>query len=379
MGGPLTGLKVVELVGLGPGPFCGMLLADLGAEVLSVDRIEVARAADRDRPATNAMARGKRVIGLDLKHPDGVETFLRLIEHADAMFEVFRPGVAERLGIGPDACLARNPRLIYGRLTGWGQNGPYASAAGHDIDYIALAGALEPLGRAGQPPTPPINVLGDFAGGGMLLAFGIAAAAYEREHTGKGQVIDAAMVDGAALMLTPFYGARASGFWGERGTNLLDTGAPFYDVYETSDGKFISLGSLEPQFFAELVGKLGIDVEPSAQMDRRGWDAMRERFAALFKTKTRDEWDAILRGTDACYAPVLTMSEAVNDEHIKARQTIITRNEVEQPAPAPRFSRTAPEVQRDAPWPGQHTDDALRDWGVDGSEIEKLRESGAIA
>ena len=230
MSGPLTGVRVVELVGLGPGPLCGMLLADLGAEVLRVDRVEAARATDRTRPASNAMHRSKQAVGLDLKSPDGVEAFLRLVERTDAVFEVFRPGVAERLGIGPEPCSARNPRLVYGRLTGWGQSGPLAARAGHDIDYIAIAGALEPLGRAGQPPTPPINVLADFAGGGMLLAFGIAAALYERERSGEGQVIDAAMVDGAALMLTPFYGARASGAWGERGTNLLDTGAPFYDV-----------------------------------------------------------------------------------------------------------------------------------------------------
>ena len=284
MGGPLSGLKVVELVGLGPGPFCGMLLADLGAEVLCVDRIEVARAADLDRPATNAMHRSKRVIGLDLKHTDGPETFLELIEHADAMFEVFRPGVAERLGIGPDACLARNPRLIYGRLTGWGQDGPYANAAGHDIDYIALAGALEPLGRAGQPPTPPLNVIGDFAGGGMLLAFGIAAAAFERERTGQGQVIDAAMVDGAALMLTPFYGARASGFWTERGTNLLDTGAPFYEVYETSDGQWVAVGAIEPQFYAALLSVLGLDAAALPDRDdRANWPGLKERFASVFR------------------------------------------------------------------------------------------------
>jgi alpha-methylacyl-CoA racemase len=379
MGGPLTGCKVIELVGLGPGPFCGMLLADLGAEVLCVDRIEVARAANHERPATNAMARGKRVVGLDLKHPDGVETFLRLIEHADAMFEVFRPGVAERLGIGPDACLARNPRLIYGRLTGWGQDGPYASAAGHDIDYIALAGALEPLGRAGQPPTPPINVLGDFAGGGMLLAFGIAAAAYEREHTGKGQVIDAAMVDGAALMLTPFYGARASGFWGERGTNLLDTGAPFYDVYETSDGRWIAVGAIEPQFYAAFVAVLGLDAGALPDRDdKANWPALKQRFAAILRTRTRDEWVAAAAGADACMAPVLTPAEAVDHPHNRARDTFLELRGVPQPAPAPRFSRTALDAPAPAQHPGESTEAALASFGFDAADVEKLRAAGVL-
>ena len=268
---PLAGARVIELVGLGPGPFCGMLLADLGAEVLRVDRVEAARALDRSRPATNPMHRSKRAIGLDLRAAEGVETFLRLVEGADVVFEVFRPGVAERLGIGPDPCCARNSRLVYGRLTGWGQAGPLANEAGHDLDYLAVAGALEPLGRAGQPPTPPINVLGDFAGGGMLLAFGVVAALLERERSGQGQVIDAAMVDGAALMLAPFYGARASGSWGPRGTNLLDTGAPFYDVYETADGAWVAIGAIEPQFYAALLVGLGLaDVDrPDLRQPRR--------------------------------------------------------------------------------------------------------------
>jgi alpha-methylacyl-CoA racemase len=334
-----------------------------------------------DKPNLEPMYRGRRSIGVDLKNPAGVELVLRLVEQADALVEGYRPGVTERLGLGPDVCLARNPKLVYGRMTGWGQDGPMAQAAGHDINYIALAGALAHFGRKGAKPTPPINLVGDFGGGGMFMAFGVVCGILEARASGKGQVIDVAMIDGAAILMSMMWGFRQIGAWDEQhaGTNYLDTGAPFYDAYETADGRFISLGSLEPQFFAELVTKLGIDIQPSAQMDRTGWDAMRERFTALFKTKTRDEWDEILRGSDACYAPVLTMSEAANDPHIKARQTIISRNGVEQPAPAPRFSRTAPEVQRDAPWPGQHTDDALGDWGVDGSEIEKLRESGAIA
>jgi alpha-methylacyl-CoA racemase len=325
------------------------------------------------------MARGKRVVGLDLKHADGVETFLRLIEHADAMFEVFRPGVAERLGIGPDACLARNPRLIYGRLTGWGQDGPYASAAGHDIDYIALAGALEPLGRAGQPPTPPINVLGDFAGGGMLLAFGIAAAAYEREHTGKGQVIDAAMVDGAALMLTPFYGARASGFWGERGTNLLDTGAPFYDVYETSDGRWLAVGAIEPQFYAAFVAVLGLDAAALPDRDdKANWPALKQQFAATLRTRTRDEWVAAAAGADACVAPVLTPAEAVDHPHNRARDTFLELRGVPQPAPAPRFSRTALDPPEPAQHPGESTDAALASFGFDAADVDKLRAADVL-
>src|SRR5262245_13944633 len=348
-----------------------MLLSDMGADVVLVDRAQKVNPGLFDKPNLEPMYRGRRSIGVDLKNPAGVELVLRLVEQADALVEGFRPGVTERLGLGPDVCLARNRKLVYGRMTGWGQDGPMAQAAGHDINYIALAGALAHFGRKDAKPTPPINLVGDFGGGGMFMAFGVVCGILEARASGKGQVIDVAMVDGAAILMSMMWGFRQIGAWDEQhaGTNYLDTGAPFYDAYETADGRFISLGSLEPQFFAELVAKLGIDVQPSAQMDRTGWDAMRERFTALFKTKTRDEWDEILRGTDACYAPVLTMSEAVNDPHIKARQTIISRNGVDQPAPAPRFSRTVPEVQRDAPWPGQHTDDALRDWGVDGSEI----------
>src|SRR5690242_19644820 len=379
MGGPLSGLKVVELVGLGPGPFCGMLLADLGADVLCVDRIEVARAVDPGRPATNAMHRCKRVIGLDLKHADGPETLLRIVEQADAMFEVFRPGVAERLGIGPDACLARNPRLIYGRLTGWGQDGPYSGAASHDIDYIALAGALEPIGRAGQPPTPPLNVLGDFAGGGMLLAFGIAAAAFERERTGLGQVIDAAMVDGAALMMTPFYGARASGFWGERGTNMLDTGAPYYDVYETSDHQWIAVGAIEPQFYAALLTVLGLDpAELPDRDDPANWATLKERLAAVFRTRTRDDWVAAADGADACLAPVLTPLEAVEHPHNVARRTFLELRGVPQPAPAPRFSRSQPAAPAPPQQPGESTEAALAGFGFEAADVEKLRAAGVL-
>jgi alpha-methylacyl-CoA racemase len=378
MPGPLEGLRAVEMVGLGPGPFCGMLLADMGAEVLRVDRVEAARTRDRSKPATNPVDRGKQAVAVDLKHAEGVEALLRIMEHADAFFEVFRPGVAERLGIGPDVAMARNPRLVYGRLTGWGQEGPYAHAAGHDIDYIALSGALEPLGRAGEKPTPPINVLGDFAGGGMLLAFGIACAAFERERTGKGQVIDAAMVDGAALMLTPFDGARASGFWGERGTNHLDTGAPFYDVYETADDKFVAVGTVEPKFYAELMAKLGLDAKVDAQYDKTRWPDEKKRMAEVFRTKTRDEWCALLEGTDACFAPVLTPVEAPEHPHNRARGAFLVLAGVPQPAPAPRFSRSAASTPVAAMHPGADTEGVLAGWGFEADDVTRLRDTGAV-
>lgn len=366
------------MVGLGPGPFCGMLLADMGAEVLRVDRVAAARAIDRSRPATSAMDRGKQAVAIDLKAAEGVETLLRLVEGTNAFFEVFRPGVAERLGIGPDDCLARNPGLVYGRLTGWGQDGPYAHAAGHDIDYIALAGALEPLGRAGEKPTPPINVLGDFAGGGMLLAFGIACAAFEAARSGKGQVVDAAMVDGAALMLTPFYAARASGYWGERGTNHLDTGAPFYEVYETADAKFVAVGTVEPKFYAELLRLIGLDLDLGAQYDKARWPADKERLAEVFRTKTRDDWCELLEGTDACFAPVLSPLEAPGHPHNQARETFLTPGGVPQPAPAPRFSRTPAVPPGPAMHPGEDTESVLGQWGFEPAEVEKLRATGAV-
>ena len=380
--GPLTGVKVVELVGLGPGPFAGMLLADMGARVIRVDRVDAARALDRSKPATNAMNRGKRSIAVDLKHPEGPEVLLRLLEAADAFFEVFRPGVAERLGIGPDDCLARNPRLVYGRLTGYGQDGPYATKAGHDIDYIALAGALEPLGRAGQPPTPPINVLGDFAGGGMLLAFGIACALVDARSSGRGQVVDAAMVDGAALMLTPFFGARASGFWGARGTNHLDTGAHFYDVYETADGGFVAVGAIEPQFYAALVAQLdveGLNVELPPQWDKERWPESKAALAAVFRTRTRDEWCTAFEDIDACVAPVLSPLEAPAHPHATARASFLHLNGVPQPAPAPRFSRTPAEVAGPPTHAGDDTAAVLGDAGFVADEIARLSESGAIA
>lgn len=379
--GPLQGVKIVELAGIGPGPFAGMLLSDMGADIVRIDRAQQVNPAVFDKPNLEPLYRGRRSIGVDLKHPEGVELVLRLLEHADALVEGYRPGVTERLGLGPDVCLARNPKLVYGRMTGWGQDGPMAQAAGHDINYIALAGALAHFGRAGSKPTPPINVVGDFGGGGMFMAFGVVCGILEAQRSGRGQVLDVAMVDGSAVLMTMMWGLKQIGFWDETmGTNVLDTGAPFYDTYETADGKFVSLGSLEPQFYAELIQRLGLDREDlPAQMDRNGWDVLRARFSELFKTKTRDEWDAVLAGSDACYAPVLTMSEATRNEHIVARKTIIERDGVPQPAPAPRFSRSTPEVQRSAPWPGQHTGEALADWGVDADDVTKLREMGAIA
>jgi alpha-methylacyl-CoA racemase len=379
--GPLSGVKIVELAGIGPGPFAGMVLSDMGADIVRIDRAGQVNPAAFDKPNLEPLYRGRRSIGVDLKNPEGVELVLQLVEQADALIEGYRPGVTERLGLGPEVCLARNPRLVYGRMTGWGQDGPMAQAAGHDINYIALAGALAHFGRKGSKPTPPINIVGDFGGGGMFMAFGVVCGVLEAQRSGKGQVLDVAMVDGSAILMSMMWGLQKIGAWSDQlGENFLDTGAPFYDTYETKDGKFISIGSLEPQFYSELIERLGLgDAGLSAQMDRTGYDDMRAQFTELFKSKTRDEWDAILKGTDACYAPVLTMSEAAREEHIRARNTIIERNGVLQPAPAPRFSRTVPEVERDAPWPGQQTDEALRDWGVADTDIAKLRETGAIA
>lgn len=378
--GPLDGIKIIELAGIGPGPFCGMLLSDLGADVIRVDR--AGQVQPDAAPNLEPMYRGRRSIGADLKNPEAVELVLALVEQADALIEGYRPGVTERLGLGPDACLARNPKLVYGRMTGWGQDGPMAMAAGHDINYIALAGALAHFGREGEKPTPPINLIGDFGGGAMFLALGVLAGILSARTTGEGQVVDAAMVDGTATLMTMLWGLMQIGAWNEaRGVNVLDTGAPYYDTYETADGKFVSIGSLEPQFYAELLARTGLDQEElPAQMDASGYPRWRERFTELFKTKTRDEWDEILGGTDACYAPVLTMSEAAQHPHLAARGTIVTdEHGVQQPAPAPRFSKTPGAIQRSAPNPGQHTDEALADWGVDTAEITRLRGAGAIA
>jgi alpha-methylacyl-CoA racemase len=382
MPGPLSGYKILEIAGIGPGPFAAMVLSDMGAEVLRIDRSQAVRGGDPNQPPVDILNRGRRSIGVDLKNPDGVQTVLRLVESADALIEGFRPGVTERLGIGPDDCLARNPKLVYGRMTGWGQEGPMAQAAGHDINYIALAGALEGIGRAGQPPLPPLNLVGDFGGGGMFLAFGVVCALLEAQRSGEGQVVDAAMVDGAAILMSMFHGFTAMGMWtDERGTNLLDTGAHFYEVYETSDAKFVSIGSIEPQFYAELLRLTGLDgdAEFAGQHNRANWPKLKERLGEVFRTKTRDEWTAIMEGTDVCFAPVLSIKEAPQHPHITARGTFTEVAGITQPSPAPRFSRTPGSIERPPSHAGQHTDEALTEWGFSTDEVAKLRETGAVA
>jgi alpha-methylacyl-CoA racemase len=380
--GPLAGVRILELAGIGPGPFAAMLLADMGAEVVRVDRAQAVREGGGPAPV-DPLLRGRRSIAVDLKSPDGVEALLGMVASADALIEGFRPGVTERMGLGPEVCLSRNPRLVYGRMTGWGQEGPYASTAGHDINYIALAGALEAVGRNGQPPTPPLNLVGDFGGGAMFLAFGVVCGILEARTTGQGQVVDAAMVDGAAALMSMFYGMKAMGMWGpERGTNLLDSGAHFYDVYECADGGYVSIGSIEPQFYAELLRLTGLeeawDGDLPSQHDRSQWPALKERLAAIFRTRTRDEWCATMEGTDVCFAPVLSLDEAHEHPHMAARGTFTEVAGIRQPAPAPRFSRTPGAIERPPSSPGQHTDEVLADWGFDADEVTRLREAGAV-
>jgi alpha-methylacyl-CoA racemase len=381
MSGPLSGIKVLEIAGIGPGPFTAMMLADMGADVLRIDRTQNVMGGDPDNPPADVLNRGRRSVGIDLKHPDGVATLLDLVVSADALIEGFRPGVAERLGFGPEVCFERNPKLVFGRMTGWGQDGPYAQMAGHDINYVALAGALEPIGRAGQAPLPPLNLVGDFGGGGMLLAFGVVCALLEAQRSGEGQVVDAAMVDGAAVLMTMFHAFTAMGVWNaERGTNLLDTGAWFYEVYETADHKYVSVGALEKQFYEQLITITGLaDTDLPRQNDQSTWPAMKERMAEVFRTKTRDEWCELLEGTDACFAPVLSLTEAPAHPHNVARGTFVERNGVTQPAPAPRFSRTPGAIARPPAFPGQHTDEALSEWGLDAARVAELRAAGAIA
>jgi alpha-methylacyl-CoA racemase len=376
--GPLTGFRILEIGAIGPGPFCAMLLADLGAEVIRVDRsADKATEAVTDTPL---LARGRRSIALDLKQPAGLETLLRMVEKADGLVEGFRPGVTERLGFGPDACLARNPRLVYGRMTGWGQEGPLAKAAGHDINYIALSGALHGIGRAGERPVPPLNLVGDFGGGGMLLAFGMLAALLERTTSGQGQVVDAAMIDGAGLLMTMFFElVGAKSFAGPRGTNLLDGGAPFYDVYETADGQHVAFGALEPKFFAELVERLGLrDVDLARQNDPGTWPALRAQISAKVSEKTRLEWERIFAGSDACFAPVLDLREAPLHPQSQARQGFVSIGGVLQPAPAPRFSRTPAAVPEPCALPGQHGAVILAELGFAEGEIERLKSEGAL-
>ena len=381
MAGPLHGVRILEIAGIGPGPFAAMMLADMGAEVVRVERVQAVR-DDATGPHWDVMLRGRRNIALDLKHADGVETLLSLVERADVVIEGFRPGVMERLGVGPEVCLARNPKLVFGRMTGWGQEGPYASSAGHDINYIALAGALAHFGRAGEPPTPPLNMVGDFGGGGMLLAFGVVCALLEAQRSGKGQVIDAAMVDGSAVLMSMFWAYRNVGMFDEhaRGVSLLDTGAHFYDVFECADGEWVSVGSIEPQFYALLLEKTGLTGDPefTNQMDKTQWSTLKRKLAKVFKTKTQSQWNEIMEGTDVCYAPVLRMSEAAQHPHNVARNTFIEVAGVTQPAPAPRYSRTATDLPTAPAHAGEHTRAVLADWGVDAARIDTLIASGAI-
>jgi len=369
MMGPLAGFKVLEMAGLGPAPFCGMMLADLGAEVVRVDR-----PGGRKASAFDVLSRGRRSIAIDLKAPGATDVVLRLAGCVDALIEGFRPGVMERLGLGPDVLAARNPRLIFGRMTGWGQEGPLAHAAGHDPNYIALAGVLHAIGPGGGKPTLPLNLIGDFGGGGMLLAVGVLAALLEASRSGKGQVVDAAMVDGAASLMALVYGLHAAGrYRDERGRNFLDGGAHFNDVYETADGKFISIAPLEKPFYDELVRRIGLD--PAAcegHMDPRVWPRLKPLFAAKFKEATRDEWCRRLEGTDVCFAPVLTLAEAPKHPHNVARSTFVVRDGVVQPAPSPRFSRTRAEIANPPPATGADTRAVLAAHGFAASEIDRL-------
>lgn len=378
--GPLEGVKVLEIAGIGPGPFAAMMLSDMGAEVLRIDRTKPVLGDPTHFPAS-PLNRGRRSVGIDLKHPDGVATVLRLVETADVLIEGFRPGVMERLGLGPDVCMERNPVLVYGRITGWGREGPLAHMAGHDINYIALSGALAQMGREGEIPVPPANLLGDFGGGGMLLAFGVVCGLFDAWRSSVGQVVDAAMVDGAALLTTMLWGLRAKGDWSEvRGTNMLDTGAPFYEVYTCADGEFITVGALEPKFYFQLLDILGLDPDALPdQLDRAGWPSIRAKFTAAFLARTRDEWCDLLGETDVCFAPVLSMSETVTHPHIAQRATFSVVDGMTQPSPAPRFDRTPGSIQSPPPIPGEHTQVALEDWGFEPEEIAKLREIGAIS
>ena len=383
MPGPLAGIKIIEMVGIGPCPFAAMMLADMGAEVIRIDRKPKPGAANPFPmlgTKFDVMARGRRSLALDLKHPDAREIVLKLTEQADILIEGFRPGVMERLGLGPDDCLARNPKLVFGRITGWGQSGPLSQSAGHDLNYIALSGMLHAMGRADTPPAPPLNLVGDFGGGAMMLAFGVVCAALEARSSGKGQVVDAAMTDGSALLGAMMYGLRAFGSWNDgREANMLDGGAPFYDTYACRDGKFLSVGAIEPQFYAQLLELTGAtDPVLHKQWSQQRWPELKAKFAALFATRTRDEWCALLEGTDACVAPVLDMGEAPLHPHNRAREAFIDIDGVTQPAPAPRFSRTPPKAGQGPAAPGAHSAAVLADWGWSSEAIEALQSGGLI-
>jgi alpha-methylacyl-CoA racemase len=378
--GPLSGYRIIEIAGIGPGPFAAMMLADMGAEVIRVERAQSVKGAAPATAHWDTLLRGRKNIAIDLKNPQGVEALLQLVEKADAIIEGFRPGVMERLGIGPTECAKRNPKIVFGRMTGWGQDGPYAPLAGHDINYIALAGALAHFSRAGEAPVPPLNMVGDFGGGGMFLAFGVVCALLETQKSGKGQVIDAAMIDGSATLMSMFWAMKSIGMFNENapGTNLLDTGAHFYDVFQCQDDKYISIGSIEPQFYALLLEKTGLTNDPAfaKQMDPSQWPMLKTKLQDVIKQKTQAQWCAIMEGTDVCFAPVLTMTEATQHPHHIARNTFINIAGVTQPAPAPRFSRTSPETPTPPAHAGQHSTQILNEWGI--SNINELLASGAV-
>ncbi len=378
--GPLAGIKIIELAGIGPGPFAAMLLADMGATVIRVDRKQKADLGIDMPPRLNVMNRGRRSVAVDLKSKEGIEVVLRLVSHADGLVEGFRPGVMERLGLGPEVCLARNPKLVYGRMTGYGQDGPMSSVAGHDINYIALSGVLSMIGEKGRKPVPPLNLVGDFGGGGMFLVFGLLCGLLEAKNSGKGQVVDTAMTEGSALLANILFGLRGVNQWSEaRGDNVLDGGAHFYDTYETKDGGYMAIGAIEKVFYVKLLELMGLnqaDFEP--QLDKSRWPAWKVRFAEVFKTKTRDEWTKILAHEDACAMPVLSTAEAMEHPHNQARGAFIKHEGVDQVAPAPRFSRTRPELTLPACKPGEHTAAVLTEFGFAAAEIEKLTAAGAI-
>jgi alpha-methylacyl-CoA racemase len=378
--GPLAGLRVIELAGLGPGPFCAMVLADLGADVIRLERVGIPapRAGVPDRRLV--LTRGRQAIGVDLKHRRGIELVLRMVENADVLVEGFRPGVVERIGLDPTICLQRNPALIYGRITGYGREGPLATEAGHDINYISIAGALDPIGRRGEAPVPPLNLVADFGGGGMLLTMGILAAVYERGRSGLGQVVDAAMVDGAALLTTMLHEIRGLSLWhDERGTNSMDTGSHYYNVYETSDGEFVAVGAMEPRFYRSFMTGLGFaegDIPP--QDDQSQWEPLKGRVAEILRSRTRAEWLQIFDGTDACVTPVLTLREAPSHPHNRARATFVEVGGVVEPAPAPRFGRTPAPPPHPPPGPGVHATETLVRWGLTQTEIDLLVDAGVV-
>lgn len=374
--GPLAGIRVLEIAGIGPLPFCAMLLSDLGAEIIRIDRLDKAGSGSKDE----VVNRGRRSIALNLKSEQGKDTLLSLVARADVLLEGFRPGVMERLGLGPEACTEGNPKLVYGRMTGWGQSGPLSRAAGHDINYIALTGALHAMGSADEPPTPPLNLVGDYGGGAMLLAVGVLAALLEAKNSGKGQVVDAAMTDGSALLMSLFYGLKAGGQWTDsRQSNLLDGAAHFYRSYECRDGKYLALGALEPQFYNLILEKCGIEDEAFVdQHDVSRWPKLSEKLAELFRSKSRDEWCGLLEGTDCCVTPILDMEEAPQHPHNRARETFTTRDGIVQPAPAPRFSRSTAAIQSAPPLVGEHSESILDDWGFSKDEIASLKSGGHI-